>query len=86
MIMGRNPPHTKETFKGLPGNLFILVTRALTKILNLPTADLRIMSLGSGGAILDIKFEQMVVILNFRQKMKTNNIIHHVCIKFIFKS
>ena len=32
-------------------------------------------------ALWEIKFEHMVVILNFRQKMKKNNNIHNVCIK-----
>ena len=34
----------------------------------------------------EIKFEQMVVIFDFRQKMKYNENIYHVFIKSIFKS
>ena len=34
----------------------------------------------------EIKFEEMVVILNFPQKMNNNDNIHHVCIKSIIKS
>ena len=33
-----------------------------------------------------IKFEEMVAILNFRQKMEKNDNIHHVFIKSIWKS
>ena len=34
----------------------------------------------------EIKFEQMVVILDFRQKMEKNDNIHHACTKSICKS
>ena len=37
-------------------------------------------------APLEIKFEEMMVILNFRQQMKNNDKSHHVCIKSIIKS
>ena len=37
-------------------------------------------------AHLEIKFEDMVVILYFHQKVNNNNNIHHVCIKSIIKS
>jgi hypothetical protein len=37
-------------------------------------------------ALWEMKFEEMVAILNFHQKMKKNDNIHHVFIKSLWKS